>query len=83
MSTVLATNYSKSNPNKQYSIILANDGETVYCDCPGWKMSKDDPKMCRQTILQVREVMARDIPVFGICLGNQLLALAAGANTSV
>jgi carbamoyl-phosphate synthase small subunit len=40
-----------------------------------------DPKMCRQTILQVREVMARDIPVFGICLGNQLLALAAGANT--
>jgi carbamoyl-phosphate synthase small subunit len=40
-----------------------------------------DPKMCRQTILQIREVMARDIPVFGICLGNQLLALAAGANT--
>jgi carbamoyl-phosphate synthase small subunit len=40
-----------------------------------------DPKMCRQTILQVREVMTRDIPVFGICLGNQLLALAAGANT--
>jgi carbamoyl-phosphate synthase small subunit len=37
--------------------------------------------MCRQTILQIREVMARDIPVFGICLGNQLLALAAGANT--
>lgn len=47
MSTVLATNYSKSNPNKQYEIVLANDGETVYCNCPGWKMSKDDPKMCR------------------------------------
>ena len=40
-----------------------------------------DPKMCRQTILQMREVMSRNIPVFGICLGNQLLALAAGANT--
>jgi len=47
MSTILATNYSKSNPNKKYEIVLANDGETVYCNCMGWKMSKDDPKMCR------------------------------------
>jgi carbamoyl-phosphate synthase small subunit len=40
-----------------------------------------DPKICRQTILQIRQTIARDIPVFGICLGHQLLALAAGANT--
>jgi len=40
-----------------------------------------DPKMCRQTILQIRKTIASDIPVFGICLGHQLLALAAGANT--
>lgn len=40
-----------------------------------------DPKICRQTILQIRQAIARDIPVFGICLGHQLLALAAGANT--
>jgi len=33
-----------------------------------------DPKMCRETIDVVRRVMARDIPVFGICLGNQILA---------
>ncbi|MBB3939933.1 carbamoyl-phosphate synthase small subunit [Novosphingobium fluoreni] len=29
----------------------------------------------------IRELLARDIPVFGICLGHQLLALAAGART--
>ncbi len=40
-----------------------------------------DPKTCRQTILQIRYAIDRDIPVFGICLGHQLLALAAGANT--
>jgi carbamoyl-phosphate synthase small subunit len=40
-----------------------------------------DPKMCRQTILQIRDCISRKIPVFGICLGHQLLALAAGANT--
>ena len=29
----------------------------------------------------IREVMARDVPVFGICLGHQMLALALGART--
>ena len=40
-----------------------------------------DPKMCRKSINQIRQVMAKNIPVFGICMGHQLLALAAGANT--
>ena len=40
-----------------------------------------DPKMCRQTILQIRLTIERGIPVFGICLGHQLMALAVGANT--
>ncbi len=40
-----------------------------------------DPKMCRQTIYNVREAMHLNKPIFGICLGNQILALAAGANT--
>ncbi len=40
-----------------------------------------NPKMCRQTILQIRHAFKRKIPTFGICLGHQLMALAAGANT--
>jgi carbamoyl-phosphate synthase small subunit len=40
-----------------------------------------DPKMCRRTILQIRNTIKKDIPVFGICLGHQLMALATGANT--
>lgn len=40
-----------------------------------------DPKMVKETIATVRQAMERDIPVLGVCLGNQILALAAGANT--
>jgi carbamoyl-phosphate synthase small subunit len=40
-----------------------------------------DPKMCRQSILQIRDTISRGIPVFGVCLGHQLMALAVGANT--
>jgi len=40
-----------------------------------------DPKMCKKTISYIKKAIGREIPVFGICLGNQLLALAAGADT--
>jgi carbamoyl-phosphate synthase small subunit len=40
-----------------------------------------DPQMCATTIVRVRQVMERDVPIFGICLGHQILALAAGART--
>jgi len=40
-----------------------------------------DPKQCGETIGLIKEVLAKEIPTFGICLGNQLLALAAGADT--
>jgi len=40
-----------------------------------------DPKMCKATIRNIKKALEKEIPTFGICLGNQLLALAAGADT--
>jgi len=37
--------------------------------------------MCTDTIHHLRGALDRDQPIFGICLGNQLLALASGADT--
>ncbi len=40
-----------------------------------------DPKKCDKTIHSLSESYKREKPVYGICLGNQLMALAAGANS--
>lgn len=40
-----------------------------------------DPTMCPETIASIRYALTLEKPIFGICLGNQLLALAAGAQT--
>jgi len=40
-----------------------------------------DPKQCTTTINNLSKAIQNDKPIYGICLGNQLLALAAGANT--
>ncbi|MGB5605969.1 MAG: glutamine-hydrolyzing carbamoyl-phosphate synthase small subunit [Gammaproteobacteria bacterium] len=40
-----------------------------------------DPEPCDYAIAAIRELLATQIPVFGICLGHQLLALASGAQT--
>ena len=40
-----------------------------------------DPEPCDYAIRAIREFLAADLPVFGICLGHQLLALACGAKT--
>jgi carbamoyl-phosphate synthase small subunit len=40
-----------------------------------------DPKTCQATIKNIKKVLTGNIPIYGICLGNQLLALAAGADT--
>ncbi len=54
--------------NEEYDGVLLSNG-------PG------NPKMCRRTIHHLRNCLNREQPIFGICLGHQLLALAAGANT--
>lgn len=40
-----------------------------------------DPKMATTTIETVKKAIDKNIPIFGICLGNQILALAAGGDT--
>lgn len=40
-----------------------------------------DPEPCDYAINAIKEILETDIPVFGICLGHQLLALASGAQT--
>ena len=40
-----------------------------------------DPEPCTYAIEAIRTIIATGLPVFGICLGHQLLALASGART--
>jgi carbamoyl-phosphate synthase small subunit len=53
---------------------LAPDG-VLLANGPG------DPAPCDYAIRAAREFMARKVPLFGICLGHQILGLAAGART--
>ena len=40
-----------------------------------------DPEPCTYAIEAIREFISRKVPLFGICLGHQLMGLAAGAET--
>lgn len=40
-----------------------------------------DPEPCDYAIKAIQDILETNIPVFGICLGHQLLALASGAKT--
>ena len=56
--------------------ILAMDPDGVFLsNGPG------DPEPCDYAIAAIRRVLDRGVPVFGICLGHQLLSLASGART--
>lgn len=54
--------------NEDYDGVMLSNG-------PG------DPKLCNQTVAVLAKAMTRNKPIFGICLGSQLMALAIGANT--
>ncbi len=55
-------------------LALAPDG-VFFSNGPG------DPEPCEYAIAAIRAFIDRALPVFGICLGHQLLGLAAGART--
>ena len=40
-----------------------------------------DPKECTEVIAEVKKLYDEDVPIFAICLGHQLMALATGADT--
>ena len=40
-----------------------------------------DPEPCDYAIAAIKEILTTGLPVFGICLGHQLLGLASGAKT--
>ncbi|MCG8610055.1 MAG: glutamine-hydrolyzing carbamoyl-phosphate synthase small subunit [Pseudomonadales bacterium] len=41
-----------------------------------------DPEPCDYAVKAIKEILSHRVPVFGICLGHQLLALASGAKTA-
>lgn len=56
--------------------ILASDPDGIMLsNGPG------DPKECVDIIKEIRKLYASDVPIFAICLGHQLMALATGADT--
>ncbi|MAT50961.1 MAG: carbamoyl-phosphate synthase small subunit [Porticoccaceae bacterium] len=58
------------------SAVLAMNPDGVFlANGPG------DPEPCDYAITSIRECLETELPVFGICLGHQLLALASGAKT--
>ena len=56
-------------------ILKLNPSGIVISNGPG------DPKVCKKTIKAVEKLIDTDLPIMGICLGNLMLALAAGADT--
>ena len=56
-------------------IIKSNPDGIMLSNGPG------DPKDCKIIINELKELYKTDIPIFAICLGHQLMALATGADT--
>jgi carbamoyl-phosphate synthase small subunit len=58
------------------SVVLAMKPNGVFLsNGPG------DPEPCEYAIAAIRELLEKSVPLFGICLGHQLMGLASGAHT--
>jgi carbamoyl-phosphate synthase small subunit len=66
--TIIRVPWDYDYQNEEYDGLFISNG-------PG------DPKMCTVTIDNLKRSLKESRPVFGICLGNQLMALASGADT--
>jgi carbamoyl-phosphate synthase small subunit len=58
--------------------------EEIIADAPDGIMLSNgpgDPKECESVIAEIKKLYDTDIPIFAICLGHQLMALATGADT--
>ena len=66
--TVIRVPWDYDYSNEEYDGLFISNG-------PG------DPVMCVPTIKNLEVSLQKDNPVFGICLGHQLVALASGAET--
>lgn len=56
----------------------------ILADCPDGIMLSNgpgDPKECHSIIQEIKNLYDSEVPIFGICLGHQLLALATGGDT--
>lgn len=60
---------------KAEEIIASNPDGIMLSNGPG------DPKECISIIEELKKLYNTDIPIFAICLGHQLMALATGADT--
>ncbi len=67
------TVYPAATPAKE--ILAAQPDGIMLSNGPG------DPKECTSIIEELRRLYASDVPIFAICLGHQLMALAMGADT--
>ncbi len=64
--------------------VLPWDTDLSKIDCSGWLLSNGpgDPQKTGDLRARISGLLAGQKPILGICLGHQLLALAAGATTS-